>query len=122
MTPPRDRAAAAAFLRKAILTQGLPENITIDQSGSNTAAIQHYHKTPKTSIVIRHSQYLHTVGEQDHRAVKRLTRPMLGFKSFWSARCTIAGIETMHAIRKGQLLDTESKPRTPAELFYALAA
>ena len=59
---------------------------------------------------------------QDHRAVKRLTRPMLGFKSFWAARCTIAGIEVMHAIRKGQLLTTENVSQTPAEQFYALAA
>ena len=54
--------------------------------------------------------------------MKRLTRPMLGFKSFWSARCTIAGIEVMHAIRKGQLLTSENAPCTPAERFYALAA
>ena len=59
---------------------------------------------------------------QDHRAVKRLTRPTLGFKSFWSARCTIAGIETMHAIRKGQLRTAETEAHTPAEQFYALAA
>jgi hypothetical protein len=59
---------------------------------------------------------------QDHRAVKRLTRPMLGFKSFWSARCTIAGIEVMHAIRKGQLMTPEYSSQTPAEQFYALAA
>jgi len=60
--------------------------------------------------------------EQDHRAVKRLTRPMLGFKSFWAARCTIAGIEVMHAIRKGQVVGTGSTSQTPAEQFYALAA
>ena len=60
--------------------------------------------------------------EQDHRAVKRLTRPMLGFKSFWAARCTIAGIEVMHAIRKGQLETGEIVARTPAEQFYGLAA
>jgi transposase-like protein len=59
---------------------------------------------------------------QDHRAVKRLTRPMLGFKSFWAARCTIAGIEVMHAIRKGQLMTPEHSSQTPAEQFYALAA
>ena len=122
LTPTRDRDAAEAFLRKAILTQGLPEKITIDKSGSNTAAITHYNQTHKTAIVIRHSKYLNNIVEQDHRAVKRLTRPMLGFKSFWSARCTIAGIETMHAIRKGQLLTAENEPQTPAEQFYALAA
>jgi putative transposase len=122
LTPTRDRDAAEAFLRKAIRTQGLPEKITIDQSGSNTAAITHYNKIHKTAIVIRHSKYLNNLVEQDHRAVKRLTRPMLGFKSFWSARCTIAGIETMHAIRKGQLSTTGNASPTPAEQFYALAA
>jgi putative transposase len=47
---------------------------------------------------------------------------MLGFKSFWAARCTIAGMEVMHAIRKGQLATAVDRPRTPAEQFYALAA
>ena len=60
--------------------------------------------------------------EQDHRAVKRLTRPILGFKSFWGARCMIAGIEVMHAIHKGQLTITDNTLQTPAEQFYALAA
>jgi putative transposase len=122
LTPTRDRDAAKAFLHKAIRTQGLPEKITIDQSGSNTAAITHYNKTHKTTITIRHSKYLNNMVEQDHRSVKRLTRPMLGFKSFWAARCTIAGMEVMHAIRKGQLLGTGTLPQTPAEQFYALAA
>lgn len=122
LTPTRDRDAAEAFLRKAIRIQGLPEKITIDKSGSNTAAIQHYNKTHQTAIVIRHSKYLNNIVEQDHRAVKRLTRPMLGFKSFWAARCTIAGIEVMHAIRKGQLNTTQTGARTLAEQFYALAA
>src|SRR5919197_5050541 len=35
--------------------------------------------------------------EQDHRGVKRVTRPMLGFKSFDAAQDTLAGIELMHA-------------------------
>ena len=47
---------------------------------------------------------------------------MLGFKSFWAARCTIAGIEVMHAIRKGQLATPGNRAQTPAEQFYALAA
>ena len=122
LTPTRDRDAAEAFLRKAILTQGLPEKLTIDKSGSNTAAIQHYNKTHKTAIIMRQAKYLNNLVEQDHRAVKRVVRPMLGFKSFWAARCTIAGIEVMHAIRKRQLLTSENAPHTPAEQFYALAA
>jgi transposase-like protein len=99
LTPTRDRDAAEAFLHKAIHTQGLPEKITIDKSGANPAAIAHDNKTQKTASIIRHSKYLNNLVEQDHRAVKRLTRSMLSFKSFWSARCTIAGIEVMHAIR-----------------------
>jgi len=122
LTPTRDQDAAEAFLRKAIRTQGLPEKITIDQSGSNTAAITHYNKIHQTTIVIRHSKYLNNLVEQDHRAVKRVVRPMLGFKSLWAARCTIAGIEVMHAIRKGQLLIPEYTAQTLAEQFYALAA
>lgn len=109
------------FLAQGHSHPGAPEKITIDKSGANTAAITHYNKTHKTAIVIRHSKYLNNIVEQDHRAVKRLTRPMLGFKSFWSARCTIAGIEVMHAIRKGQLATAGDRSRTPAAQFYALA-
>jgi transposase-like protein len=115
LTPQRDRDAAEAFLHKAIRTQGLPEKITIDQSGVNTASIKRYNKAHKTAIGIRHSKYLTNIVEQDHRAVKRITPPMLGFKSFWAARCTIAGMEVMHAIRKGQLAPTGPVPQTPAE-------
>ena len=45
LTPQRDRAAAEAFLHKAIRSHDRPEKITIDQSGSNTAAIKCYNKT-----------------------------------------------------------------------------
>jgi transposase-like protein len=114
LTPTRDRDAAEAFLRKAIRTQGLPEKITIDQSGSNTAAIQHYNRTHKTSIALRQYKNLNNIVEQDHRTVKRKVRPMLGFKSFWSARCTIVRIEVMRAIRKGQIATTGALSQTPA--------
>ena len=110
LTPRRDRDAAEAFLYKTIRTQGLPDKITIDKSGSNTAAIEHDNKKHEAAIVIRHSNYLNNLVEQDHRAVSRLTRPMLGFKSFWAARCTIAGIEVMHALCKGQLTTIGTLP------------
>jgi putative transposase len=121
-TPKRDRDAAEAFLRKAIRQQGLPEKIAIDQGGANTAALKHYDRSPKTAIILRHSKYLNNIVEQEHRAVKRLTGLMLGFKSFWAARCTIAGIEVVHAICKGQLVTTGNVPQSPAEQFYAWAA
>jgi transposase-like protein len=122
LTEHRDKEAALRFLKKAIRRNGLPETITIDGSDANEAAIKSYNEAHGTAIIIRQVKYLNNIVEQDHRAVKRLTRPMLGFKSFWAARCTIAGIEVMHAIRKGQLATAGDRSRTPAEQFYALAA
>jgi len=58
LTPTRGRDAAEAFLHKAIRSQGLPEKITIDQSGSNTSAIKYDNKMHKTAIVIHHFKYL----------------------------------------------------------------
>jgi IS6 family transposase len=40
--------------------------------------------------------------EQDHRFIKKITKPMLGFKSFLTAEQTLKGIEAMYIIRKGQ--------------------
>ena len=60
--------------------------------------------------------------EQDHRAVKRVTKPMLGFKSFQSAKKNIlAGIELIHMIRKGQMMMEGADKMSFAEQFYALA-
>ena len=64
----------------------------------------------------------HTI-EQEQRGVKRVTRPMLGFKSFEAAQDTLVGIELMHMIKKRQLVVEEGdEGRTAAELFYFLAA
>ena len=63
----------------------------------------------------------HTI-EQDHRGVKRMTRPMLGFKAFHAARRTLVGIELIHMLRKGQWADGVEQSLTVAEQFYSLAA
>jgi putative transposase len=76
-------------------------------------------KFHQSDIEMRQVKYLHNIVEQDHRSIKRQTRPMLGFKSFWSASVTLAGVELMHMIRKGQLLLTGEL--RPAEQFYSLA-
>src|SRR5271156_2531596 len=106
LTAKRDRKAALRFLRKAIKLNGTPEKITIDKSGANTAAIESHNTETKAGIEIRRIKYLNNIVEQDHRAIKRLIRPMLGFKSFRSAAVTLTGIELMRMIRKGQLLPT----------------
>jgi hypothetical protein len=94
--------------------------ITIDKSGANTAAIESYNAEQGADIEIRRRKYLNKPVEQDHRAIKRVARPALGFKSFRSAAATLAGVELMHMLRNGQLRTT-SKLR-PANQFHALAA
>jgi putative transposase len=101
-----DHKAALRFLRKAFGQHGAPSKITIDKSGANTAAIESCNADRKAGIKIRQAKYLNNIVEQHHRAIKRVVRPMLGFKSFRFAAATIAGIGLMHIIRKGQLRTT----------------
>ena len=123
LTEHRDTEAALRFLKKAIRRNGVPETITIDGSDANTAAIKSYNAEHATTIAIRQVKYLNNIVEQDHRAVKRVTRPMLGFKSFDAAQDTLVGIELMYMIKKRQLVVAEGdEGRTAAELFYSLAA
>ena len=99
LTSRRDEAAARRFLERAINRHGEPEKITIDKSGANTAAIDRYNIDHQTDFELRQCKYLNNIVEQDHRAIKRITRPMLGFKSLGCARTLLAGIEMMHMIR-----------------------
>ena len=71
--------------------------------------------------MVRQVKYPNNIVEQDHRAIKRVTRPMLNFKSFRSAKSVLAGIELMHMIRKGQLMMEGCNARSFADQFYALA-
>src|SRR5438105_12190099 len=122
LTEHRDKDAALRFLKKAIRRNGVPETITIDGSDANEAAIKSYNAEHGTSIAIRQVKYLNNIVEQDHRAVKRITRPMLGFKSFEAAQDTLVGIELMHMIKKRQMVvKAGDEGRTAAELFYSLA-
>jgi transposase-like protein len=123
LTEQRDQRAAFRFLKKAIRRYGVPAKITIDGSDANEAAIKRYNEEHGTTIIIRQVKYLNNIIEQDHRAVKRVTRPMLGFKSFEAAQSTLAGVELMHMIKKGQLVVEErERALIPAAQFYSLAA
>ena len=70
---------------------------------------------------MRQIKYLNNIVEQYHRAIKRIVRPMLGFKSFHCAHVLIAGIGTMHMIKKGQLDRPEAQASSAASQFYSLA-
>tara|TARA_B100001964_G_C14037601_1_gene511166 strand:- start:80 stop:793 length:714 start_codon:yes stop_codon:yes gene_type:complete len=104
----RDTQAAKRFFKKAIGANGLPDKINIDKSGANTAGINAYNAENDTSIEIRQNKCLNNRIEGDHRFIKKITRPMLGFKSFATAKINIAGIELVHMIRKGQLQSDQS--------------
>src|SRR5712692_10166901 len=107
LTEHRDEQAAKRFLTKAIRRRGVREKITIDGSVANEAAIKNYNAEHGTAIAIRKLKYFNNIVEQEHRAVKRVTRPMLGFKAFEAAQCPLAGVELMHMIKKRQLVVEE---------------
>ena len=123
LTEHRDTEAALRLLTPGIRRHGVPEMITIDGSEANEAAIKRYNEVHGTAIEIRQVKYLNNIVEQDHRAIKRVTRPMLGFKSFDAAQSTLVGIELMPMLKKRQLVAEEGNVGlTVAEWFYALAA
>ena len=121
LTAKRDKAAAMRFFDKAMKASGVPEKVTMDKSGANKAAMDEINAKGEMPIIVRQVKYLNNIVEQDHRAIKRVTKPMLNFKSFRAARNVLAGIELMHMIRKGQLLLQGCIKLSFADQFYALA-
>ena len=94
----------------------------MDKSGANKAAMDGINQDRNVPIKVRQVKYLNDIIEQDHRFVKRVTKPMLGFKSFRTASAVLAGIELMHMIRKGQMNTEKVMGLSFAKQFYALAA
>ena len=121
LRPKKDGVPARRFLERAIDLHGAPEKIVIDKSGANTAAIEGIRAACGADIEMRQIKYLNNIVEQDHRAIKRVVRPILGFKTFRCARALIAGTLTMHMIRKGQLDAPEGQASSAASQFYSLA-
>ena len=120
----RDLAAARRFFRRAIAANGVPDRVVIDKSGANLAGLQAVNVILKFTgsgriVEILQVKYLNNILEQDHRFIKRITRPMMGFKAFHSAAATLAGIETAHMIRKGQI---PANGTNALQTFAALAA
>ncbi len=81
--------------------------MAIDKSGANLTGLTAVNVILKFTgkgllFTIRQIKYLNNILEQDHRFIKRITGPTLGFKAFQSTAATIAGIEVAHMIRKKQ--------------------
>ena len=120
----RDAEAAKAFFRKAFKYNGHPQKIAIDKSGSNISALKATNKTlsKDKQIEVRQVKYLNNIVEQDHRFIKKRTKPMLGFKSFRSAKITITGIENIRIIQKGQIIESNTNLSTFENFKMLMAA
>ena len=121
LTRRRMRGSAQLFLRKAIGNNGKPRVINIDKSGANKSGIRIINRDLLTvrKIKIRQCKYLNNIVEQDHRNIKRRISIDTGFKEFESAQRTLAGIEVVNIIRKGQIADSR---KTTFKTFCSLAA
>jgi putative transposase len=126
----RNLTAAKRFLTRALKRHGRPERIVIDGSQTNREAILSCDTTDRLQsqtrqklkpIQIRQSRYLNNRIEQDHRAIKRRVRPMLGLKAINSARVILGGIELVHMMRKGQAKCVCTQQLSLAEQFERLA-
>ena len=120
----RDKAAARLCFRRAIETNDLPSRIVIDKSGANLAGLACINVGLKLSrthqrIEVLGVKHLNNIVEQDHRFIKKITRPTLGFKAFHSAAATLAEVEAAHMIRKQQF---QSNHTSTFEQFASLAA
>jgi putative transposase len=121
LTKRRMRGSAQLFLRKAIGNNGKPRVVNIDKSGANKSGIRTINRDLLTvrKIRIRQCKYLNNIVEQDHRNIKRRISIDTGFKEFESAKRTLAGIEVVYVIKKGQIADSR---KTTFKTFCSLAA
>ena len=121
----RDAEAAKRFFRKALAQPHTvnPRTITVDKNAAYPKATAEMKKDGELwrRSRLRQVKYLNNIVEQDHRRVKRLTGPGLGFRGFWTARRTLAGYEAMAMIRKGQVRNIGgSDIRAQAEFIAGL--
>lgn len=94
-----DEMAATALFKQVINNHGFPHKVVMDKSGTNYAGIENINMLLMLAglisfIEVCQVKHLNNVIEQDHRFIKNITNPMMGFKAFHSARATIESIET----------------------------
>jgi transposase, IS6 family len=126
----RDAVAAKRFFRKALAHPHTvnPRTITVDKNPAYPRAAAELKRTGELWCFsrLRQCKYLNNIVEQDHRRIKRLVRPGLGFGSLPTARQTLAGYEAMAMIRKGQVqtingYDMQAQTGFVASLFQLAA-
>ena len=126
----RDADAAKRFFHKALGQPHTvnPRTITVDKNPAYPCATAEMKADDELwhFARLRQCKYLNNILEQDHRHLKRLVRPGLGFGRFWTARRTLAGSEAMGMMRKGQVRrvggrDMRAQASFIAELFQVAA-
>jgi len=146
LSPTRDAEAAKRFLLKALgacadsaphaepseekmaqhpisanhqASRQAPRVINVDKNAAYPKAIAELKASGilPASVELRQVKYLNNLIEQDHRFIKRLVKPGLGFFSFETAWNTLQGYECMHMIRKGQMHGVQ-KGNTPGQISF----
>ena len=126
----RDAAAAKRFFHKALGQPHTvnPRTITVDKNPAYPRAVAQMKEDGELwrRARLRQAKFLNNIVEQDHRRVKRLVRPGLGFGGFWTARRTLAGYEAMAMVRKRQVRriggrDMRAQAAFVAQLFQIAA-
>jgi len=116
----RDKDSARRFLQKAMRAEHnqIPRVITTDRYPATEVAIAEEIYLGDLSVMTQHRmvKYLNNIIEQDHRLIKRVMKPKLGFQSFQSAAATISGIEVMHMLHKQQA--GQMSPNDEAAFIY----
>ena len=119
----RDAQAAKRFFAKALgaCHTALPRVITVDKNAAYPKAIKELKATGALALSCerRQSKYLNNLIEQDHRVIKRLVKPGMGFFSFETAWRTLQGYETMNMIRKGQMQEVPKRDSSRQATFIA---
>jgi transposase, IS6 family len=113
LSPRRDGQAAKRFFSKALAAPytSTPRVTTVDKNAAYPKAFKELkaEKVMPDSCELRQSKYLNNLIEQDHRFIKRLVKPGMGFFSFETAWRTLRGFEAMNMLRKGQIHSIEKE-------------
>ena len=106
-SPTRDAQAAKHLLLKTLTASHTvePRVINVDKNAAYPKAFNELKAEGliSESCELRQVKYLNNIVEQDHRFIKRLTKPGMGFFSFETAWQTLQGYEIMNTLRKGQV-------------------
>jgi len=123
LSPKRDTQAAKRFFSKALNAYHTvpPRVITVDKNAAYPKAVKKLKIAGDlaASCELRQSKYLNNLIEQDHRFIKRLVKPGMGFFSFETAWGTLRGYEAMNMIRKGQMQGVNKGENLSQAMFIA---